>query len=407
LASGAPPRKLVGVLALILLLGGLAAVGPLSMDMYLPGLPQLSEDLGASASASQLTLTACLAGLALGQLLAGPLSDRLGRRRPVLVGATLFAAASLACALAPSVEALIVLRLLQGLGGAAGIVVGRAVVRDLYEGDAAARLFSSLMLVGGIAPVVAPIIGALLLTVTDWRGVFGVLSAIAAALLVAAARGLPESHAGGSAGRGGTRIVLADRRFVAYALCSGLMMGAMFAYIAGSPFVLQEVYGLSPQLYSLVFATNGLGILTASYLSRRLIGRATPAQLLHAGVALGAAGAALLLAGVALHAPVGVIGVALLLVVSSIGLVSPNATALALADHPEQAGAASALLGTSQFLIGAAMAPLVGLAGSTDALPMGVTIAAAVALAAVALRTVPSVSARSLRGMTTRSEEAR
>jgi DHA1 family bicyclomycin/chloramphenicol resistance-like MFS transporter len=378
---------LVSVLALALLLGGLSAVGPLSMDMYLPGLPQLSDDLSSSASAAQLTLTACLAGLALGQLLAGPLSDRLGRRRPVLVGATLFAAASLACALAPSIEVLVGLRFLQGVGGAAGIVVGRAIVRDLYEGDAAARLFSSLMLVGGIAPILAPIAGGLLLVLTDWRGVFVVLSILAAALLAAAARGLPESLAVRSAGRGGTRTVLRDRRFVAYALCSGLMMGAMFAYIAGSPFVLQTIYGLSPQLYSVVFAVNGLGIVVASYVSRRLIGRTTPSRLLHAGVAMGIAGAALLLAGLALDAPVGVVLVALTLVVSSIGLVNPNATALALADHPADAGAASALLGTSQFLIGAAAAPLVGLAGAADALPMGLTIAGAVALAALALAT--------------------
>jgi DHA1 family bicyclomycin/chloramphenicol resistance-like MFS transporter len=326
-------------------------------------------------------------------LLAGPLSDRFGRRPPVLAGATLFAAASLACALAPSIEALIVLRLVQGLGGAAGIVVGRAVVRDLYEGDAAARLFSSLMLVGGVAPILAPIAGALLLTVTDWRGVFGVLSAIAAALLLAAARGLPESNSRRAVSGGGTRAVLRDRRFVAYALCSGLMMGAMFAYIAGSPFVLQEIYGLNPQLYSLVFAANGLGILAASYASRRLIGRATPAQLLNAGVALGATGAALVLGGVAVHGPVGVVLAGLFGVVSSIGLVNPNATALALADHPEQAGAASALLGTAQFLIGAAAAPLVGLAGSADALPMAVTIAAAVTLAALAAG-VPALAFR-------------
>lgn len=375
------------VLVLALLLGGLSAVGPLSLDMYLPGLPQLSGDLSATASATQLTLTACLAGLALGQLLAGPLSDRMGRRRPVLAGAALFAAASLACAVAPSVETLVGLRFLQGLGGAAGIVVGRAIVRDLYEGDAAARLYSSLMLVGGIAPILAPVIGGLLLAVTDWRGVFVVLSACGAALLAAAARGLPESLATRSSRRGGARTVLRDRRFVAYALCSGLMMGAMFAYIAGSPFVLQTIYGLSPQAYSIVFAANGLGILAASYASRQLVGRTTPARLLNAGVALGAGGAALLLAGLAVDAPVGVVLVALALVVSSIGLVNPNATTLALADHPSDAGAASALLGTSQFLIGAAAAPLVGLAGPGDALPMGITIAVAVTLAALALGT--------------------
>jgi len=374
------------VLALALLLGGLASVGPLSMDMYLPGLPQLSDDLGASTSAAQLTLTACLAGLALGQLLAGPLSDRLGRRRPVLVGSTLFTAASLACAFAPGVEGLITLRFVQGLGGAAGIVVGRAVVRDLYEGDAAARLFSSLMLVGGIAPIAAPVIGGALLAVTDWRGVFTVLSVIAAVLLLAAARSLPESLAQPTGRRGGTARVLRDRRFVGYALCTGLMMGAMFAYIAGSPFVLQDIYGLSPQAYSLVFAMNGLGIVVASSFSRRLIGRATPLQLLNAGVALGAAGALLLLAAVLIEAPIGVVLVALTLVVSSIGLVNPNATALALADHPADAAAASALLGTAQFLLGAAAAPLVGLAGSGTALPMALTITGAVALATLAGR---------------------
>jgi DHA1 family bicyclomycin/chloramphenicol resistance-like MFS transporter len=386
-AVGVSRARSQSVLALALLLGGLSSVGPLSLDMYLPGLPQLSGDLDASASAAQLTLTACLAGLALGQLLAGPLSDRLGRRRPVLVGAALFAAASLACALAPSVEVLVGLRFLQGLGGAAGIVVGRAIVRDLYEGDAAARLFSSLMLVGGIAPILAPVVGGLLLAVTDWRGVFVALSIVAAALLAAAALRLPESLATRSGRGGGTRSVLRDRRFVAYALCSGLMMGAMFAYIAGSPFVLQTIYGLSPQLYAIVFAVNGLGILVASYVSRRLIGRATPAQLLTAGVALGAAGAALLVAALAADAPVLVVLVALTLVVSSVGLVNPNATALALADHPSDAGAASALLGTSQFLIGAAAAPLVGLAGAADAMPMALTIAAAVTLAALALAT--------------------
>jgi DHA1 family bicyclomycin/chloramphenicol resistance-like MFS transporter len=379
--SATRPRSVV---ALALLLGGLSSVGPLSLDMYLPGLPQLSGDLAASASATQLTLTACLAGLALGQLLVGPLSDRLGRRRPVLAGATLFAAASLACALAPSVEVLVGLRFLQGLGGAAGIVVGRAIVRDLYEGDAAARLFSSLMLVGGLAPILAPVLGGLLFAVTDWRGIFVVISLLGFALLAAAARGLPESLASRSSRRGGTRAVLRNRRFVAYALCSGLMMGAMFAYIAGSPFVLQTIYGLSPQVYSLVFAANGLGILAASYASRRLIGRTEPARLLNAGVAMGASGAGLLLVAIALDAPVAVVLVALALVVSSIGLVNPNATALALADHPADAGAASALLGTSQFLIGAATAPLVGLGGAADALPMGLTIAGTVMLAVLA-----------------------
>jgi DHA1 family bicyclomycin/chloramphenicol resistance-like MFS transporter len=390
LTSSNPARALAW---LALLLGGLSAFGPLSLDMYLPGLPQLGRDLDASASATQLTLTACLAGLALGQLVAGPLSDRLGRRRPVLVGVALYAAASLLCALSPSIAVLILLRFVQGAAGAAGIVIGRAVVRDLYEGDAAARLFSSLMLVGGVAPILAPVIGGQLLRVTDWRGIFVVLAGLGAALLAAAFAALPESlpperrSGDGLAGTGrALRLLAADRRFTGYALCSGFVMGAMFAYIAGSPFVLQEIYGLSPQVYSLVFAGNGLGIMAASYLSRSLIGRLRPGQLVHLGVAIAGAGAALLLAALLLDLPVAVVLAGLFIVVSPVGLVGPNATALALADHPSIAGAASALLGVSQFLIGAIAAPLVGLAGTGSATPMGITIAAMLIAAAAAAR---------------------
>jgi DHA1 family bicyclomycin/chloramphenicol resistance-like MFS transporter len=374
MATAAPSRTR-STLSLALLLGGLSAVGPLSLDMYLPGLPELGRDLSASTSATQLTLTACLAGLALGQLVAGPLSDRLGRRLPVLVGTALFGAASLACVFAPSIGVLVALRFLQGVGGAAGIVIGRAVVRDLYSGDASAKLFSSLMLVGGVAPILAPVWGAQVLAFTTWHGVFVVLAVIGVALLVAAAVALPESLAPGPRAPSDLRGLLRDRRFVALTLTSGLMMAAMFAYIAGSPFVLQTIHGLSEQAYSLVFALNGVGILGASFASRRLIGRVRPAQLLLAGVTMGGTGAALLLAAVLVDAPVGVLLLAFFLVVASIGLVSPNATALALADHPRNAGAASALLGTSQFLLGAAAAPLVGLAGEHDALPMAITIA--------------------------------
>jgi DHA1 family bicyclomycin/chloramphenicol resistance-like MFS transporter len=382
MATAAPSRSR-STLSLALLLGGMSAVGPLSLDMYLPGLPELGRDLSASTSATQLTLTACLAGLALGQLVAGPLSDRLGRRLPVLVGTALFAAASLACVFAPSIGVLVALRFLQGVGGAAGIVIGRAVVRDLYSGDASAKLFSSLMLVGGVAPILAPVWGAQVLAFTTWQGVFVVLAVIGVALLLAAALALPESLAPGPRVKSDLRGLLRDRRFVALTLTSGLMMAAMFAYIAGSPFVLQTIHGLSEQAYSLVFALNGLGILGASFASRGLIGRVRPRQLMLAGVAMGGAGAVLLLAAVLSDAPVGVLLLAFFLVVASIGLVSPNATALALADHPRNAGAASALLGTSQFLLGAAAAPLVGLAGEHNALPMAVTIACLAAAAAV------------------------
>jgi DHA1 family bicyclomycin/chloramphenicol resistance-like MFS transporter len=375
---------------LALLLGGLSAFGPLSMDMYLPGLPELGRELHASASATQLTLTACLAGLALGQLVAGPLSDRLGRRRPVLVGIAVYTVASLLCAVAPSIAVLVLLRFVQGAAGAAGIVIGRAVVRDLYEGDAAARLFSSLTLVNGVAPILAPVLGAQLLAITDWRGIFVVLAGLGAVLFAAAAFGLRESlpeprrNTEGLSGlRSALDILVRDRAFAAYALTSGFVMGAMFAYIAGSPFVLQDIHGLSPQAYSGVFAGNGLGIMGASYLSRRLIGRLRPAQVLEAGVAVAGVGATLLLVAVLAGAPVGFVIAGLFLVVAPVGLVTPNATALALADHPAIAGSASALLGVAQFLIGAAAAPLVGLAGTHSAVPMAITIVAMTIAAAV------------------------
>jgi DHA1 family bicyclomycin/chloramphenicol resistance-like MFS transporter len=389
-------RTARGLAWLALLLGGLSTFGPLSMDMYLPGLPELGRELHASASATQLTLTACLAGLALGQLVAGPLSDRLGRRRPVLVGVALYTLASLLCALAPSIAVLVVLRFIQGAAGAAGIVIGRAVVRDLYEGDAAARLFSSLTLVGGVAPILAPVLGAQLLAVTDWRGIFVVLAGLGAVLLAAAAFGLreslpaPQRRTDGLAGlRLALGILVRDRTFTAYALSSGFVMGAMFAYIAGSPFVLQDIHGLSPAAYSAVFAFNGLGIMSASYASRRLIGRLRPAQVLEIGVGIAVAGAALLLVSVLADAPVGFVIAGLFLVVAPVGLVTPNATALALADHPAIAGSASALLGVAQFLIGAVAAPLVGVAGTHSAVPMAITIAA-MTLAATVCALMPS-----------------
>ena len=380
--TAAPAPRLGGRAQVVLILGALSAFGPLSIDMYLPGLPALGRSLDAPAWAVQLTLTACLAGLALGQILAGPLSDRFGRRRPLLVGVGAYAAASLLCALAPSIVVLVVLRFAQGIAGAAGIVIARAVVRDMHSGVAAARFFSLLMLVNGLAPILAPVIGGQILTVTSWRGVFVVLSAIGVLLLLATATGLHETlaperrHPGGvmetlrTFGR-----LLRDRVFLGHALACGLSFGAMFAYISGSPFVIQDIYGASPQLYSLMFAANALGIVVASQANRGLLRRLEPLAIERAALSVQA------LAGVALLAVVaGGIGVwaivpLFFVVVSSLGLVFPNATALALADHPRVAGSASGLLGVLQFIVGAAAAPLVGLGGTGSALPMALTIA--------------------------------
>jgi DHA1 family bicyclomycin/chloramphenicol resistance-like MFS transporter len=383
-------------LRLVLTLGALTAIGPLSIDMYLPALPRLTHDLSAGASLVQLTLTACLVGLAVGQVVAGPVSDMWGRRGPLLIGVALYAVASLLCAVAPAVPILIGLRLVQGAAGAAGIVIARAVVRDLYDGPAAARFFSLLMLVNGVAPIAAPVIGGQLLRVTSWRGVFVLIAVIGALMVLAAYAGLHETLPPDGRRTGGLGSTLrtfaglcADRVFLGYALAGGLAFAAMFAYISGSPFVVQDIYGLSPQAYSLIFAVNALGIVAAGQVSGRLAGRVSLRALLAAGLAMSLAGGVLL--AVAIGAGLGLPGVlpALFLVVAAIGLIMPNSTALALTGRPPAiAGSASALLGLAQFVIGGVAAPLVGMAGSHTAVPMGVVIAALTAAASLAYVTL-------------------
>jgi DHA1 family bicyclomycin/chloramphenicol resistance-like MFS transporter len=270
----------------------------------------------------------------------------------------------------------------QGCAGAAGIVIARAIVRDLHSGEALARFFSLLMLVNGLAPILAPLFGGLLLRFTSWRGVFIVLAIIGTLLLLAATIGLRETLPPGSRQSGGIgatlttfRQLLTNRSFVGYALSAGLAIAAMFAYIAGSPFVLQDIYGLSPQLFSVLFGMNALGLMVAGQVNGRLVGRVSPARLLIAGlVAIATGGVALLLVVIG---SIGLVGVlpSLFIVVASLGFVLPNATTLALSGHPRTAGSASALLGVLQFAIGAATAPLVGVFGTGTALPMAVVMA--------------------------------
>ncbi|HYS29694.1 MAG TPA: Bcr/CflA family multidrug efflux MFS transporter [Candidatus Limnocylindria bacterium] len=368
---------------LFVLLGGLTAFGPLSIDMYLPALPAIGRDLAASESLIQLTLTACLIGLAIGQVVAGPISDALGRRRPLLIGVAGYVLASLLCAVAPTAPILVALRLLQGLAGAAGIVIARAIVRDLYTGSAAARYFSRLILIFGIAPILAPVLGAQIMRFTSWHGIFLALAVVTALLWLGAARALPETlpvERRRSGSLGDTvqtfRRLAADTRFLGYAVSGGLGFGAMFAYIAGSPFVLQGIYHVSPQTFSLIFGLNAVGFVITSQINGSLVGRIPPARLLTVGVTVtGVAGLALL--AVILIGGLGLAAVLppLFVLVSSIGFVVPNAVALALSRHPEAAGTGSALVGVIQSGIGAAGAPLVGIAGITTALPMAVVIA--------------------------------
>jgi DHA1 family bicyclomycin/chloramphenicol resistance-like MFS transporter len=379
----------------VVTLGTIVAIGPLSIDMYLPALPAIAGAFSTSPSEVQLTLAACLAGLAAGQLVTGPLSDRFGRRRPLVAGLGAYVAASLLCALAPTVQVLIGLRFVQGLTAGAGMVIGRAIVRDLHTGAAAARLFSSLMLVTGLAPMLAPVVGGQLLRVTSWRGVFVVLALLGAAILATAGARLVETlpperrRSGGVREAAGTlRLLAGERSFRAYALSSGLAFGSMFAYVGGSPFVLEGIFGLSPRQFSLVFAVNALGLVAGSQVNARLLGRFGPARLLRFALTA-AASCSLVLLAVVSAGGTGVIGVLvpLFATVSSLSFVMPNATALALAEHREVAGSASAILGVTQFLIGGLVAPLVGLAGTGTAVPMAAAMAACGIAAVLVLRT--------------------
>ena len=380
LRSVAPDRA--GTVRLVVILGALAAFAPLSFDMYLPAFPALATDFDTSASAIQLSLTACLVGVAAGQLVFGSLSDARGRRGPLLVGLAVYTVASALCALAPDAVTLAGLRFAQGVAAGAAVVASRAVVRDLHSGTAAARFFSSLMLVNGLAPVLAPSIGSAVLEVTTWEGIFLVLAATGVLLFAAVALGLPETLPRERRREAGMRRVLAgfgeplrDRWFVGHALAQGFAVSAVFAYIAGSSFVLQDVYGLSPRAFGLVFGLNGFGILACSQLNRLLLRRARPRQILLVGLAGSAVAGVCVLAAVAADAPLVLVLAPLFVGVATIGIVMPNATALALTNHPHVAGSASALIGTTQFAIAAVVAPLVGIAGRETALPLGIALA--------------------------------
>jgi DHA1 family bicyclomycin/chloramphenicol resistance-like MFS transporter len=365
----------------MVILGSLSMFGPLSMDMYLPGLPALTRSLGASASTGQLTLTGAMLGIAAGQLFTGPVSDSLGRRRPLLVGLVGYVVASLACALAPSIWALIALRLIQGMLGGAGVVIARAIVRDLFAGAEAARVFAVLMAVTGMAPVFAPLIGGQVLAITSWRGIFVLLAAIGVPLLVATLLWVPETlppqnrHGGGLRATVGTfgRLVT-DRSFMPAAASTALAYAAMFAYIAGAAFVLEDVYGTSPQTFSLVFAANSAGLVALSQLGGRLVGRYGSDALLRFSLCGSALGAGAAFVVILTHAGLAALLVSLFTMLSFSGMVYPMGTAVALAGQEGRLGSASALLGMGQFGTGAVLAPVVGLSGSHDAVPMGIVI---------------------------------
>jgi DHA1 family bicyclomycin/chloramphenicol resistance-like MFS transporter len=370
-------------IALLLILGGLSAFGPLSTDFYLPGLPEMTSALGGSASSGQVTLTGCLIGMGLGQLAFGPVSDSHGRRVPLLIGLVVFVAASVACAAATSIPALIGIRFVQGCAGGAGIVIAMSVVRDLHGLVGSARVFALLLLTTGVVPMLAPSVGALLLGVTSWRGLFVVLAAVGAVLLVGSIFFVPETLSPQRRRSGGLAAalrvmsgLLRDGAFLAHTAAVSFAFAAAFAYISASPFVLENVYGLSPQEFGAVFAFNSGCFVAVAQVGGRLAGSVGPRRLLLVGLWTAGAGGVLSLLAVAGGLGFAPLLVGLALVQGGNGLTVPNATALALADHPEAAGTASALVGLGRFGFAAVVAPLVGVAGAHSGLPMGIAIAA-------------------------------
>jgi len=392
---------------MIVVLGLLVALGPLTIDMYLPALPRIAEDLSVSSSVVQLTLTGTLAGLAVGQLVVGSLSDSLGRRRPLMAGIVLHMLASLICLFAPNILILGVARGLQGVGAAAAAVVAIAIVGDLFVDSVAATVLSRLMLVLGVAPVIAPSLGAAVLLRASWHWVFAVLVVLAGALLLLAALALPEtlpaSHRRPLKVRSiiGTYLeLLRDLRFVVLVLVAALAMSGLFAYVAGASFVLQGGYGLNQQTFALVFGAGAVALIGATQLNVVLLRRFTPQSIvIWALVASTVAG--VIFVGLALAGVGGLVAfvVPVWAILAAMGLVIPNAPAVALSRHPDAAGTAAALLGAAQFGLGAAVSPLVGLLGNDEfALAIVMTSGAAIALVALLLAGVsgPAVEGRGI-----------
>jgi DHA1 family bicyclomycin/chloramphenicol resistance-like MFS transporter len=376
----------------VLILGALIAIGPLTIDTYLPAFPSITTDLETTSSAVQLTLTGTLIGLALGQLLIGPISDAIGRRRPLVVGIALHVVASLLCVVAPNIATLGVLRVLQGIGVAATAVVTTAMVRDVTSGVGAAKLLSRLMLVMGAAPVLAPTLGSQILRFTNWRGVFVALAALGLVLAIVAIVALPETLAPEDRRSGGVMnsvrtygSLFSDRIFIGYVLLTGFAMGAIFAYVAGSSFVFQDQYGLSEQQFGLAFGAGSIALIGGTQLNGLLLRWYQPRLILATALIAGfVAGIALIV--VAATGAGGLVGLLIPMwgALGSAGLVLPNAPALALSRYGENAGAAAALLGAVQFAVGAVTAPLVGVLG-VDALAMATVVAGSLTLALLVL----------------------
>jgi MFS transporter, DHA1 family, multidrug resistance protein len=375
-------------LQLALLLGSLGLLGPFTIDMYLPSFPTIVEDYGTTASLVQISLTSCLLGLGIGQLIIGPMSDVQGRRKPLLIFLTMYLISSIICAIAPSIYLFIAARFLQGFAAAGGLVISRAIVRDIYNGRELTKFFSLLMLVGNLGPIVAPIVGGGVLAFTDWSGVFIVLAFVGLVLSLTVSVKLEESLPVEKRVPSNLSQVLKnfgslfkDREFLGYALTQGFIIAGIFAYVSGIPFVYQNIYGVSPQVFSLLFGVNGLALILGTQSVGRLADIIPERTFLKFGLFLSTTAGTFLLTALLLKAPLLAVAIPIFFLVCSIGIVSTTSFALAIETQGHIAGSASALLGLLPFVLGSITSPLVGVAGEYSAIPMGIVILSASLLA--------------------------
>ncbi|HEY8563038.1 MAG TPA: Bcr/CflA family multidrug efflux MFS transporter [Pyrinomonadaceae bacterium] len=369
------PPKSKPLALLIVILAGLTAFAPLSIDMYLPSFPQIAADFGVPVARVELSLATFFVGLAFGQLLYGTATDRFGRKKPLYVGLTIYFVSSVLCAFAPNVESLIVFRFFQALGACGGIVIARATVRDLFDHRESARVFSLLMLVMGVAPILAPLLGGYVALYFGWHAIFGVVSLVSAVCLAAVYRFLPETKEPNPHIRLGEAFaiylgVLKDRRFLAFTLAGGLAQAGMFAYITGSPFVFIELFGVPAEKYGWIFGSNAVGMIAVSQVNGRLVSRYNPTRILRACLFVTAAFGLLLIAAGVLNFGFWGVLIPIFLYIASLGMIFPNATAGALSEQTENAGSASALIGSLQYTLAAIASSLVSHFSNGTTLPM-------------------------------------
>jgi len=374
-------------LRMVLILGALTAFGPLAIDFYLPAFPAMAQAFATDEKHVQTTLAAYFLGLSIGQLAYGPVADRFGRRKPLLFGVALFALASLGCAFAPNLDSLIVGRFIQALGGCAGMVLARAIVSDKCDPVASAKVFSQLMLVMGLAPILAPLLGGMLINVAGWQSIFLVLSLFSAGALLAIGLGLPESlpaHVPRQPLSGALRQYLrlaADRVYLGHALTGGIAIAGMFAYIAGSPFVFIKLYGVPAEHYGWLFGTNAAGFILVAQVNARLLAKRGPAFLLVRAVWVYLLAGLVLLAVAALRpTQLWPLLIPLFVCLASLGCIIPNAAACAMNGQGARAGSASALMGSLQFSVAAAAAALDGVLHDGSAVPMALVLSVCGAL---------------------------